>query len=812
MKVSGKLPVVLALLALSAIASAQSLPLSGRVVDANGAGVAGATVSLYERDGRNRVNLATNGDGVYRFDRATPGEHLIEVTATGFAKATKLVRLNSGAETVNFTLGVAGINEEVIVTASGTVQSIDEVSKAVSIITAEEIEKRNEYLLAEALRTTPGIRVVQLSGPGQFTKVSFRGLRPQDTAVTVDGLRFRDAADTDFGGSATNFFSDLQLVNDDRVEVLRGSGAALYGSNATGGVINIVSGQGGGPLRGQAQFEGGGLGFTRARGTVSGGAFEDKLVYSVGAINMRLFRGVDLNDQARNTGVQGRAGWNITPLASLVGRVFASDSYVYTNESPFAAPGLPAPAPGSLVRAVVLPLDVQRDFERRGQRITATNYTRGDVNVVAALDDPDKRRDASFLSTALTYSQRFNEWASYRLSYHRIDTRRNFRDGPLGIGPFGEPAFANDNSFNGVIDTVNGRADFNLGLRNTSSVGYEYEHEGYDNPRSDTNPDPARRLNAFTSVRLRSHSFFAQHQTRLADDRLQLSAAVRTQGFNLSTPIFRGGPARYTTAIVTSPPRAYTGDASVSWYFRSTGTKLRAHAGNSYRAPSAFERFGSGYSVGAFLPYGEPEIKPERAVSFDAGMDQTLLNGRAKLGATFFYTRLQEVIQFLQLPQPEKYGRIAGGYTNIGGGLARGVELSAQFNPTRSLDVNASYTYTNADLRTTTRPGLLFIPGTAKHMFTLVVNQNIRRRWDVTFDFFATGEYSPGFPSPSSTSLYIYPGPKKGDLGLSYTLPLTDTRNLRFYVKVENVFNRQNFEDGYRTPKAWAIGGMAFKF
>jgi len=656
-KIPDALPILfIVLLALPAEpALAQSASLAGRVVDQSGSGIAGAAVSLYERDGRNRVTTVTNADGAYRFERASAGERLVEVSAQGFARATKVVWIRGGGETIDFCLSVAGVNEEVIVTASGTAQSVDEVSKAVTVITGEEIEKRNEYLLAEALRTAPGLRVVQLQGPGQFTKITFRGLRPQDTGVAVDGLRFRDAADTDFGGSATNFLSDLQLVNTDRIEVLRGSGSSLYGSNAIGGVINIITGQGGGRLHGGGQFEGGGLGFTRARGNLGGGAFNDKLVYSGGLVNMRLFGGVDGNDDARNMSGQGRVGWNVTPLISLVGRVFAGDSYVYTNESPFAAPGLPTPAPGSLLRAVVLPLDAQRDFERRGQRITATNYTRGDVNVVSALDDPDKRRDASFVSTALTFSQRFNERASYRLSYHRIDTKRNFRDGPIGIGPFGEPEFVNDNAFNGVIDTFNGLADFDLGARNTSSVGYEYEREGYDNPRADFNPDPAKRLNAFTSVRLRSHSLFAQHQTRLVDDRLQLSAAFRTQSFNLTTPIFQGGPSQYTGANFKSPPRAYTGDASVSWFFRSIGTKLRAHAGNSYRAPSAFERFGPGFSTGSFTPFGDPEIKPERAVSFDAGIDQTFPGGRTKLSATYF---IHAIAGGHPIPEPAAAGKV----------------------------------------------------------------------------------------------------------------------------------------------------------
>ncbi|MGH9899363.1 MAG: hypothetical protein ACRD4L_11010, partial [Pyrinomonadaceae bacterium] len=91
-------------------------------------------------------------------------------------------------------------------------------------------------------------------------------------------------------------------------------------------------------------------------------------------------------------------------------------------------------------------------------------------------------------------------------------------------------------------------------------------------------------------------------------------------------------------------------------------------------------------------------------------------------------------------------------------------------------------------------------------------NQRIGDRIDVTFDLSAASEYSPTFPSPSFDTLYVFDGPVKGDLGASYTLPLNEKRRVRFYGKVENIFNRNNFEDGFRTPKAQVIGGATFHF
>jgi len=69
--------------------------------------------------------------------------------------------------------------------------------------------------------------------------------------------------------------------------------------------------------------------------------------------------------------------------------------------------------------------------------------------------------------------------------------------------------------------------------------------------------------------------------------------------------------------------------------------------GRGYRAPSLFERFGAGYDpVYGYSVYGDPRLKPERSTGFDAGVDQTVWGGRLKMSASYFYTWLNNVINF----------------------------------------------------------------------------------------------------------------------------------------------------------------------
>ena len=784
-----------------------STQLSGRVTDPNNAGVSGAAVTLIARDNRLRTTAVTAGDGSYRFERIGAGEYLLEARAPGFAKTVKAVSVKSGGESLDIALDVDAINDDVIVTASGTAQSVDEVSKAVTVIDARQIELRNEYSILETLRTAPGLRVVQQGGPGAFARIQIRGLRSYDTGILVDGLRFRDAADTQ--GSANGYINELNVVSCERVEVLRGSGSSLYGSHAIGGVVNLVTDQGGGQLRGQAQFEGGSLGLFRGRGNVAGGALDDRLFYSAGVSQLNVTDGVDGDDRTRQTSLQGLLGVHITPNVTLSGRIYANDAFLALNDSPANAPGFVAPPAGTRVRAIELDRDEQRRIEARGIPLTATNYNRGNANFIPNLNDPDNRRDSGFFSGALNFTQRLNTNVSYRLNYHRVDADRSFLDGPRGVGAFGEPAFTSISDFASDIDTFTARADLRLGGANLLTAGYEFERESYGDFSSDESPNPPR---GSLDITQRSHAFFAQNQTRLFDDRLQLSLAFRLQDFDLSAPRFGGGAPRYAGLTFDTPPRAYTGDGSVAWFFKSTNTKLRAHAGNGYRSPSLYERFGAGFFGGSFTAFGDPRLKSERSIAVDGGVDQTLLRGRVRLSATYFYTRLQNIINFGSLAPADPFNRPFGGYLNIAGGLARGVELSAQISPTRATDLFASYTYTNADQRSPNAAGYLTIPGASDHIFTLVATQRIGKRFDVTFDLSAVSDYSPSFPSPSFNTLYIFDGYVKADLGAGYSLPINDRHSLRFYGKVDNTLNRTYFESGFRTPKAAFTGGMSYRF
>ena len=145
-----------------------------------------------------------------------------------------------------------------------------------TIIPASEIEKFGGKGFADVLRDVAGVEVDQAGGPGSATEVRLRGANPGESLVLLDGVRIGNTTATD--GSLD--FGNLSIVDIDRIEVLRGPQSALYGSDAMGGVINIITKKGAGKVKRTVTVEAGSYGTLSTRASVSGG--DDVWTYSLG--------------------------------------------------------------------------------------------------------------------------------------------------------------------------------------------------------------------------------------------------------------------------------------------------------------------------------------------------------------------------------------------------------------------------------------------------------------------------------------------------------------------------------------------------
>lgn len=130
--------------------------------------------------------------------------------------------------------------EPVVVTATRTETPEAEVASSVTVISSEDLEKRQTREVLEALREVPALDVVQSGGPGGSTSVFIRGAKSEHTLVLIDGIEINDPSQ--LGRSAD--LAHLTTANIERIEVVRGPQSVLYGSDAIGGVINIITKKG----------------------------------------------------------------------------------------------------------------------------------------------------------------------------------------------------------------------------------------------------------------------------------------------------------------------------------------------------------------------------------------------------------------------------------------------------------------------------------------------------------------------------------------------------------------------------------------
>jgi vitamin B12 transporter len=157
--------------------------------------------------------------------------------------------------------------EAVVVTATRTPQPAEKTGDSISVITDSDLETQQIVSVADALEQTPGLEVVRNGGVGQTTTVSIRGAESGQTLVLVDGVRINDPSTVDDEA----VLGDLLANNIDRIEILRGPQSTLYGSDAIGGVVNILTRRGGDmPFALRASAEGGSFDSYRMNAAANG--------------------------------------------------------------------------------------------------------------------------------------------------------------------------------------------------------------------------------------------------------------------------------------------------------------------------------------------------------------------------------------------------------------------------------------------------------------------------------------------------------------------------------------------------------------
>src|SRR5882757_4547150 len=239
--------------------------------------------------------------------------------------------------------------ESVIVSATRLPTPESQLASSVTVITAGDIAARQERSLSEVLRDVPGLNIIRTGGPGSQTALFMRGTNNNHTKVLVDGIDVSDPSSS----NASFDFSQFLTQDIERVEVLRGPQSGLYGSDAIGGVINVITRAGSGPMKLSASVEGGTFDSLNQTAGVSGS--QEAFHYRANVAHLHSgstpVTPLDLlapgeqrhNDYYDNFTVSSRLGFDLTPDfdLGLVTR-YTNTHLHYTGEDYSTFPALPA--------------------------------------------------------------------------------------------------------------------------------------------------------------------------------------------------------------------------------------------------------------------------------------------------------------------------------------------------------------------------------------------------------------------------------------------------------------------------------------
>ena len=212
---------------------AQSGPVTGTVIDAAGRVVPGATVVLRNKVTNKEQTVTTDDDGMFSFGSGCAGDCEIQVKASGFASAT----IVASSTPMSITLEPQALKEQVTVTATRTEMSTNETAVPVSVVDRETIELKGINTIGDIFRTLPG---TSTTNEGAFqVRPRIRGLESNRVLILVDGERLNNSrTSTGQSGIEPGLVETSQI---ETVEVARGSGSVLYGTDALAGTINIIT-------------------------------------------------------------------------------------------------------------------------------------------------------------------------------------------------------------------------------------------------------------------------------------------------------------------------------------------------------------------------------------------------------------------------------------------------------------------------------------------------------------------------------------------------------------------------------------------
>jgi vitamin B12 transporter len=358
--------------------------------------------------------------------------------------------------------------EEIVVSATRIDTPSKEVGNSITVITQQQIEEQQQKTVLEVFRSVPALDVVQTGGPGRTTSVFMRGAKSEHTLVLIDGVEMNDPIST----GRSYDFANLTTDNIERIEILRGPQSTLYGSDAVGGVINIITKKGKGKPSGYVSFEGGSYNTFKENAGISGG--NDRVNYSLGV-----------------------SRWDTDGISAAAEKDGNTEKDAYGNTSVSGRFGI-TPAKTFGLDLIYRFIDSKADLDGSGG-------TGG--------DDPNSTFDSKqhFFRAQSQFSLFDNLWKS-KIGFSLSNHDRSYRDDVDDA----HPADSSQSTYNGWAYKIDWQNDFYLHEMNTLSFGLETEKDkGESEYYSQSAWGPYTSI--FSEKEARTTGFYVQDQIKVLD-------------------------------------------------------------------------------------------------------------------------------------------------------------------------------------------------------------------------------------------------------------------------------------------------------
>lgn len=677
--------------------------------------------------------------------------------------------------------------DTMVVTATRTAMTVKETPSTVEIVDSKKLEQTQAKTLHDALKGALGVNVFN-DFQGR-SNVSIRGSESRHVLIMVDGKRL--GGELAYNSANAWDVDRIRMEDVERVEIIRGPAGALYGSDAIGGVINVITKT---PDKNLATvnyeygwYENGkGAGY---KGNMYLQGAEGKYSYKINA-GLNNSRPYD-----RSEGNNGNFYGEEKPISLNVGYTFDNGNKLDVDfsrlkennqQNSFASKVTPSMGPG-------MPASVTNT-----KGVVRNNNTRTDYALTYSGNDD--KHDWMFRAYKSVYDK----------NYTSQSREEKFRNGVLS----GVTASNKFDTVKRTLSAIEGKDTINLSDKHKMTAGFEYRQDKSEGTRlkKKNTPIPDGGVqNATDEAEINYLAAYVQDEFR-PDEKWLIIPSVR---FDHSDKFGNEVTSRLATT-----------------YNAADDVRIKAVVGQGYKTPTVNELYhfwemytgkyvykgpviGMDYNFGKFFD-GNPDLKPEKSLSYELAIEKDF-GESSTIHLGVFRNEVKDLIKDYYTgvnTNSTTHPGLVGidnimTYRNVPEALLQGVELYGSHKLSKDLYLNAGYTFLDAKDKT----GNKRLTDRAKHQFTMGISyqpENIYA-WDLSFDLVSNINYYFNNGEKSFMGNFVY---ETKDFTIANIMASRHlNKDTKIYLGIDNISNHQNFgnySDG-NLGRLYRVG-MEYKF